>query len=92
MPTTKGMTGSYNRDSRTQQEDFAHSLECLLECIDATVGEGGKQYSIVDYGCSLGANSILAMNRLIRYIQRTSRFPVLVPITMTSQPTILMPC
>jgi len=68
MPTTKGMTCSYNRDSRTQQEDFAHSLDTLLECIDATVEEGGEQYSIVDYGCSLGANSILAMSRLIQYV------------------------
>ena len=68
MPTTKGMTGSYNRDSKTQQEDFAHSLDTLFESIDATVEVGENQYSIVDYGCSLGANSILAMSRLIQYI------------------------
>ena len=68
MPTTKGMTDSYNRDSRTQQEDFAHSLDTLLECIDSTVEEGREQYSIVDYGCSLGANSVLAMSRLIQHI------------------------
>lgn len=68
MPTTKGMTSSYNRDSRTQQEDFAHFLDTLLECIDATAMEGAQQYSIIDYGCSLGANSVLAMNRLIRHL------------------------
>jgi SAM dependent carboxyl methyltransferase len=68
MPTTKGMTGSYNRDSKTQQEDFAHSLNILFEWIDATVVEGRKLYSIVDYGCSLGANSILAMSRLIQHL------------------------
>jgi indole-3-acetate O-methyltransferase len=68
MPTTKGMTRSYNRDSRTQHEDFIHSLGTLLECIDATVAEGVKRYSIIDYGCSLGANSVLAMKRLIEYL------------------------
>lgn len=68
MPTTKGMTGSYNRDSRTQKEDFEHFLDTLLECIDATAMEGAQQYSIIDYGCSLGANSVLAMNRLIRHL------------------------
>ena len=68
MPTTKGMTDSYNRDSRTQQEDAAHFLDTLLECIDATVTPDAQQYSIIDYGCSLGANSVLAMNRLIRHV------------------------
>lgn len=68
MPTTKGMTESYNRDSRTQQEDLAQSLDTLLGSIVATVEEGRQQYSIVDYGCSLGANSIFAMSRLIRHI------------------------
>ena len=68
MPTTKGMTSLYNRDSRTQQEDFAQSLCTLLECIDVTVVDGAQQYSIIDYGCSLGANSVLAMNLLIHYI------------------------
>jgi len=68
MPTTKGMTGSYNRDSRTQQADFEHFLDALLECIDATAVKGAQQYSIIDYGCSLGANSVLAMNRLIRHL------------------------
>ena len=68
MPTTRGMTSSYNRESKTQQEDFAHFLDTLLECIDVTVAEGAQQYSIIDYGCSLGANSVLAMHRLIQYI------------------------
>ena len=68
MPTTKGMTGSYNRDSRTQKADFELFLDVLLECIDATAVEGAQQYSIIDYGCSLGANSVLAMNRLIRHL------------------------
>jgi hypothetical protein len=68
LSTTKGMTSSYNRDSRTQQEDFVSSLDTLLECIDAAAVEGTQPYSLIDYGCSLGANSILAMNHLIQYI------------------------
>jgi len=66
--TTKGMTSSYNRDSNTQHEDFVRSLDTLLECIDAAEVERTQLYSLIDYGCSLGANSILAMNRLIQYI------------------------
>jgi hypothetical protein len=66
--TTKGMTSSYNRDSNTQHEDFVRYLDTLLECIDAAEVERTQQYSLIDYGCSLGANSILAMNRLIQYI------------------------
>ena len=68
LSTTKGMTSSYNRDSKTQQEDFVRSLDTLLECIDAAVVKGTQLYSLIDYGCSLGANSILAMNHLIQYI------------------------
>ncbi|MGB7930965.1 MAG: hypothetical protein WCH04_01850 [Gammaproteobacteria bacterium] len=68
MSTTKGMTGSYNRDSRTQQEDFVRHLDTLLECIDVVVTERAQLCSLIDYGCSLGANSILAMSRLIQYI------------------------
>jgi hypothetical protein len=67
MSTTKGMTSSYDRDSKTQQEDFIHYLDTLLGCIDATAAEEAQEYSIIDYGCSLGANSVLAMNRLIQY-------------------------
>jgi len=62
------MTSSYNRDSNTQHEDFVRSLDTLLECIDAAEVERTQLYSLIDYGCSLGANSILAMNRLIQYI------------------------
>lgn len=68
MATTKGMTSSYNRDSRTQQEDFLRCLDTLLQCIDVAVTERARLYSIIDYGCSLGANSVLAMNRLIEHI------------------------
>jgi hypothetical protein len=68
MSTTKGMTSSYNRDSRTQQEDFVRHLDTLLECIDVAVTKRTRRYSLIDYGCSLGANSILAMNRLIQYL------------------------
>jgi hypothetical protein len=68
MSTTKGMTSSYDRDSKTQQEDFIHYLDTLLGCINATVAEEAHEYSIIDYGCSLGANSVLAMNRLIQYV------------------------
>ena len=62
------MTSSYNRDSRTQQEDFVHYLDTLLECIEVAVKGRAQRYSLIDYGCSLGANSILAMNRLIRFL------------------------
>jgi SAM dependent carboxyl methyltransferase len=68
MSTTRGMTHSYNRDSRTQQEDFVRYLDTLLECIDVAVTERAQLYSLIDYGCSLGANSVLAMSRLIQYL------------------------
>ncbi len=68
MSTTRGMTRSYNRDSRTQQEDFVRYLDTLLECIDVAVTERAQLYSLIDYGCSLGANSVLAMSCLIHYI------------------------
>ena len=42
MPTTNGMTSSYDRYSETQQEDFARYLDTLLECIESAV-EGSLQ-------------------------------------------------
>lgn len=68
MSTTSGMTSSYDRNSKTQQEDFVRYLDVLLECIESAVEDSPQQYSLIDYGCSLGANSILAMSRLIQFI------------------------
>ncbi len=62
------MTSSYNHNSKPQQEDFLHHLDTLLGSIDAAAVETTHLYSIIDYGCSLGANSILAMNHLIQFI------------------------
>ena len=68
MSTTNGMTSSYDRNSRTQQEDFVRYLDTLLECIESAVEDNPQRYSLIDYGCSSGANSILAMSRLIHFV------------------------
>jgi len=68
VSTTSGMTDSYDRDSKTQQEDFLRLLGSLLQCINLTSPDHERPYSIIDYGCSSGANSVLAMSRLIQYV------------------------
>ncbi len=68
MSTTNGMTSSYDRNSRTQQADFVRYLDTLLECIESAVEDNPQRYSLIDYGCSSGVNSILAMSRLIHFV------------------------
>jgi argininosuccinate lyase len=46
LSTTKGMTNSYNLDSKTQQEDFVESLDTLLECIDDAAVDRTHLYSL----------------------------------------------
>lgn len=65
MATTLGMTESYNANSKYQEDVLEFGKPILLAGIDKTELPGkDKIFSIVDYGCSQGQNSV----RIVRFM------------------------